>query len=213
MSALDALCQQLQGYVGPSVGIGVADPKGLANGLDPVEAVATTRMIDKRLREFAAGRAAARRAMQAIDWPPMPVPMRPDRSPCWPAGVEGSISHCNSAAIAVVARSGTIRALGVDMEEAEPLDTDLWDTVLTPDERDRTDNGLTAKRIFCAKEAVYKAQFPITGQLLGFEDVVVTLKGTQFTARIKSGGDDWSGIIVGSKILPKELIISIVTLH
>ncbi|WP_299750981.1 4'-phosphopantetheinyl transferase superfamily protein [uncultured Tateyamaria sp.] len=113
----------------------------------------------------------------------------------------------------MVARSGNIRALGVDMEEAEPLDTDLWDTVLTPDERDRTDNGLTAKRIFCAKEAVYKAQFPITRQLLGFEDVVVTLKGTQFTARIKSGGDDWSGIIVGSKVLPKELIISIVTLH
>ena len=213
MSALDALRQQVQGYVGPKVGVGVTDPTRLAADLDPAEAVATTRMIDKRLREFSAGRSAVRRAMQAIDLVPKPVPMAPDRSPCWPADVIGSISHCSNAAMAIVARHGTMRALGVDLEEAEPLDPDLWDTVLTPAERDRIDDGLAAKRIFCAKEAVYKAQFPITGQILGFDDVVVTLKGDHFTARTKSGDYDWSGIVVGSTVLPQELIIGIVTLH
>ncbi|WP_299552969.1 4'-phosphopantetheinyl transferase [uncultured Tateyamaria sp.] len=213
MTHFEVLRQQVQVHLSRGVGVGVANPRASATGLYPAEETATLRMVDKRLREFCAGRLAARQAMEAIDLPLAPVPMGPDRSPCWPEGVLGSITHCECAALAVTARADTVRALGIDLEEAEPLERDLWDTVLTTAERERTSDGLTAKYIFCAKEAVYKAQFPMTGQQLGFDDVEVTLQGAQFTASIPDAKGTWSGVISNASVLSRNLIISIVTLH
>ncbi|APX14323.1 4'-phosphopantetheinyl transferase family protein [Tateyamaria omphalii] len=104
--------------------------------------------------------------------------MQGNRAPRWPDGLVGSITHTSQAALAIVTRSTAARSIGIDLEDATPLPHDLWDVVLTPAERARAHDGATAKRIFSSKEAVYKAQFPITGQRLEFTDLSIQFDGS-----------------------------------
>ncbi|MDP5367552.1 MAG: 4'-phosphopantetheinyl transferase superfamily protein [Paracoccaceae bacterium] len=155
----------------------------------PVEEPAIARAVPGRRAEFTAGRAAARLAMQRLGLMPQAVPAAPDRSPIWPAGLTGSISHAAGFCAAVLAREAGQR-LGLDIEDPAPLDTDLWPLVLTPDEIASLDllpataRGLAAKRIFGIKEAAYKAQFPLTGAVIGFQALQVTLTDGGAAARV-----------------------------
>ncbi|MFP4274623.1 MAG: 4'-phosphopantetheinyl transferase superfamily protein, partial [Paracoccaceae bacterium] len=46
-------------------------------------------------------------------------------------------------------------------------------------------DALAGTRLFCAKEALYKAQYAVTAQLLGFDAVEVTLGAGRFEARFR----------------------------
>lgn len=174
----------LRAMLGPEVGIGVTCPAEPPLGLWPVEAAAMTRAIPKRRAEFAAGRRAARIAFADLGLPPAAVAQGADRAPQWPAGLTGSIAHCETCCIAAVALIGTHGTLGIDVEPATGLDHDLIALVCNPAEREWTtgqpDPGLAAKMIFSAKEAVYKAQYPLTGTVIGFDRVTVAINGHGF---------------------------------
>jgi 4'-phosphopantetheinyl transferase EntD len=106
------------------------------------------------------------------------------REPMWPAGVTGSISHAAGLAVAVTApTTHGVAGLGVDIEPAEPLDAELWAHVLTPAERalceaSDDDRGLHATRIFSAKEAAFKAVYPLLGAEVDFVEAHADLDGT-----------------------------------
>lgn len=174
----------LRKMLGPDAGVGVTDPREV-NDLWPQEAAAMTRAIPTRRAEFAAGRSAARAAMVELGVPPAAIPIGPDRAPVWPAGLTGSIAHCDGYCIAAVAYKDSIKTLGIDIEPATPLAPDLIDIICTPAERawltEQPDPGLTAKMIFSAKEAVYKAQYPLTGSIIGFDAVTLTMGNDSFT--------------------------------
>jgi 4'-phosphopantetheinyl transferase EntD len=161
------------------VGIGVTDPRCVSAPLLGGERAATARMVPARHREFAAGRAAARQAMQAIGCPQIAVPIGADRAPVWPDGLRGSISHCATACIAVVGPAPI--ALGIDLEPDAPLDTNLIPHICMLPERDWLAlqpprvRGVLARIIFSAKEAVFKAQYPLTGTVFGFEVLHIAL--------------------------------------
>ena len=156
-------------------------PEGVALGLpgpdlpleDPGPATAARRA------EFAAGRAAARAAMAALGLPPAPIPMGEDRAPLWPAGVTGTITHCAGACLALAGRVAEWRGLGLDAEPLVPLEPSLWPVILGPDE---TGDGLQALRSFVAKEAAYKAQYPLSRTLFDFHTLRLKWRGDQFTA-------------------------------
>lgn len=173
----------LQQVLGPDIGIGVADPAGGDDDLWPAEKAIIARAVPKRRAEFAAGRRAAREAMTVLAVEPTAILQGADRAPLWPAGMVGSIAHCDTCAIAAVARDADRQSLGIDIEPATPLDAGLIDIVCTQAERDwlatQPKPGLAAKMIFSAKEAVYKAQYPLTQQVIGFDAVtlVMTLDG------------------------------------
>ena len=213
MTDFVSLKREVQTHLGPHAGVGVTDPLASATGLLPAETEATVRMRDKRLREFAAGRCAARQAMSMIGAPAAPVPMGSDRAPCWPVGLVGSITHCSRAALAVIARHGTLRSVGIDLEEVEPLEHDLWDTILTPREQEHACDGFAAKRMFCAKEAVYKAQYPLTGRPLSFDDVELAFDGSNFTAYVRAGQGGGSVSTSGTVIQAQDLFVSIVVMQ
>ena len=149
----------------------------------PDEAAAVARAVPSRPAEFAAGRAAARQALRAMGQPPIGIPAGLSRQPLWPAGISGSIAH--SAGIAVAAlRQGA--PLGLDVEPDQGLEPDLWPIICTPDELAALpimDRGHYVRQVFSAKEAAYKAQFPLTGALIGFDAMTVRLTGTGFSAR------------------------------
>lgn len=148
-----------------------------APSLFAAEAEAMRHAIPARAREFAAGRAAAR---QALRWSG-PIPMGPDRAPVWPEGWAGSISHAADWAVAVVQRGGLL--VGVDLEQDEDLPAETLSEVLTPAETQRFGGDLrVARRIFAIKEAVYKAQYPVTGEIFDFQMLDVSLVESRFFA-------------------------------
>ena len=165
------------------------------------EAALIARAQPKRVAEFTAGRHAAREAMQALGHPPAPVLASADRAPIWPPALTGSISHCDDWCIAVLARRAEVETLGVDIEDDSPLPADLLTEICLPAEITRLGGAdlAAAKRIFCAKEAAYKAQYPATKALFGFDRLEVTLSGdnTTFDARFTQ---DTEGFSRGNKL-------------
>lgn len=182
---MEGIRHALRQMLGPKVGIGVTDPRGAPDGLWPQEAAAIARAVPKRRAEFAAGRRAARDAMMALTVPAAAIAQGSDRAPIWPQGLCGSIAHCDTCCIAVVARIPDYSALGIDIEPATPLPSELIDIICTKPEQNwlitQSIPGLAAKMIFSAKEAVYKAQYPLTGAVIGFDAVTVGMTNSGFT--------------------------------
>lgn len=105
-------------------------------------------------------------------------------NPIWPAGIVGSVAHDDTMAVAVAARSGALRSVGVDIEPALPLPDDLRAVVAAPEDRlNDLDPNLGGRILFAVKEAAYKASFPLDGRVLGFEDIAVDFeKGEAVTS-------------------------------
>jgi 4'-phosphopantetheinyl transferase EntD len=166
------------------------------DALDPVEAEAVVRAGDKRRTEFRAGRHCARRALAALGLPPVGIPQTSSRMPRWPAGVVGSISHSGNLdwghAVAVLGLGSDVLALGVDIERERVLDPDLWDRVLVAEEQrfvaslPRAEREHVALVMFCAKECVYKCQYPLLGAPLEFHEVRIELDLGSQTFGIRS---------------------------
>ncbi|WP_245279062.1 4'-phosphopantetheinyl transferase family protein [Mesorhizobium loti] len=100
----------------------------------------------------------------------------PSGAPAWPGGITGSLAHDDDMAIAAVAEIGRIRSLGIDVEPALPLPDDIFALVASPGDRTETvDRHLAGRILFAAKEAVYKAAYPLDRKVLGYEDITVDL--------------------------------------
>jgi 4'-phosphopantetheinyl transferase EntD len=148
--------------------------------LFPEEEAVIGGAVPKRRAEFATGRACAREALEAIGFPPSPILQGDRGEPAWPEGVVGSITHCAGYRASAVARDEDLRTLGIDAEPNEPLPHGLLPDIALPEEREALkdhsarDPGVCWDRLlFCAKEAIYKAWFPLTEAWLGFDDARV----------------------------------------
>jgi 4'-phosphopantetheinyl transferase EntD len=161
------------------VAVSVASPALYDLAPHPEEAAAVARAIEKRRREFAAGRACAREALAQLGAEAPAIPVGPERAPVWPLGFVGSITHCDGFCCAVVAPRTTAASLGVDAEDAGRMDAAAARLILRPDEADwlarrpaPADSDWT-KLAFSAKEAVFKCVHPLTGARLGFHGVAI----------------------------------------
>jgi 4'-phosphopantetheinyl transferase EntD len=147
-----------------------------------IEAAAVAGAVAERRREFGTVRYCARKALLKIGVPAVPVLPDVDGAPQWPVGVVGSMTHCAGYRAAAVARSGRVRGIGIDAEPHAAIPDLTLDLVLRDEERSRL-RALTdvrpdlhwARIMFCAKEAVYKAWFPLTRRWLDFADVSTTM--------------------------------------
>jgi 4'-phosphopantetheinyl transferase EntD len=151
----------------------LADPEVLPREERAIVAAA----VDNRRHEFAAGRILARRLLQSLGFE-RPLKRLSDGTPGWPAGIVGSITHCATLAAATVCRSENCCGLGIDVDIRRPLPSEGAALVLTSHETYWTaaseanaDAGLL---VFCAKEALYKAIYPLTRQFIEFNSVNIT---------------------------------------
>ena len=173
----DADGLRIERLVAPSVLIGWREiRRGDEQALLPEEARALQRAVGGVRRQSGAARFVARALMARLGAAQGPI-LRPDRgAPIWPPGIVGSLAHDGRMAVACVARGDDVASLGVDVEPDEPLPPELKETVATPRERGRYGAGLLAGRwLFAAKEAVFKATFPLDGAWLDFHDIEVDL--------------------------------------
>jgi 4'-phosphopantetheinyl transferase EntD len=167
-----------------------------------IEAAVVANAVPERRREFGTVRYCARNALLEIGVPAVPLLPDMDGAPRWPAGVVGSMTHCEGYRAAAVAPFGPVRSLGIDAEPHAAIPNAALDLILRGEERARLLMLAHAhpdvhwdRIMFCAKEAVYKAWFPLTRRWLEFVDVSTTVypDGT-FWARLCVQGVRVGGI-------------------
>jgi 4'-phosphopantetheinyl transferase EntD len=169
-----------------------AGPEDYDAPLAPLEAAAVARALPKRAREFAAGRAAARRALSRLGVAAFALRAGDDRAPVWPDGVVGALAHCDGFCGVAVAPRAYALGLGLDAEPELAVDEAVRDRVLTAREhawlaqRSDGERGWLATLFFCAKECLYKAQYPIARRFLEFGDVEldIAVESGEFAARV-----------------------------
>ena len=174
-AAVTCLRQAITAVLPGDIAVAGGTIEAAADALFPIEAAAIARAVDKRRREFTAGRTYARRALALLGCAPGPIPMGSDRRAIWPPGFIGSISHSRHLCAAIAAASSRYIGLGLDVEDDTPIDdAALRDRICRPEEK-ASDGVDRTKLLFVIKEAVFKAYFPEGGAFLDFSDVSVTL--------------------------------------
>ncbi|MFJ6386057.1 4'-phosphopantetheinyl transferase [Streptomyces sp. NPDC091972] len=150
--------------------------------LYPEEAALVAPAVPKRRREFAVVRACARRAMEKLGVPPQPVLPGERGAPRWPAGLTGSMTHCDGYCAAALVRVADLASIGIDAEPHGPLPEGVLESVSLPQERARLRELAEAhpgihwdRLLFSAKESVYKAWFPLTGKWLEFTEADIDI--------------------------------------
>jgi 4'-phosphopantetheinyl transferase EntD len=171
--------------------------------LFPEELAVVVTASERRKREFITARGCAHAALARLGLPPAAI--LPDRggAPVWPQGVVGSITHCSGYRAAAVAPAEQVAAVGIDAEPNTPLRTGgMLDVIAREQERARLTElagqvpGVCwDKLLFSAKEAVYKAWYPLARCWLGFQsaDVVFDPHRGTFTARLLVPGPQVGG--------------------
>lgn len=182
----------LDKIVPSSVSLKIADDEMWDKSLSEQEESYLINSVEKRKREFRAGRNAAKEALKQIGCTgEIVIPVGEMRQPVWPNGFTGSISHTNNYCAAVIARRRDYLSIGIDVEASSPLEPDLHKLICTKTERDWLKSQVKpaelAKLIFCIKEAIFKAYYPIYSVFFEFQDaeVFINLSTNEFKADIR----------------------------
>ncbi len=192
----------------------------------PGEEATVSGAVPSRRREFLLGRTCARRSLRRIGVPAATIPKGPAGEPVWPASVVGSITHCAGYVAAATARRADLMTVGIDAEPNEPLPDGVLALTASSAEITRLrDLAMSRPWVqwgrlsFCAKEATYKAWFPVRRCWLGFEDVDVRIDPDgRFRARLLPSapahddgfaelGGRWTvddGVLLAAVALPAE---------
>ena len=146
----------------------------------PEEEPLIARSVAKRRNEFVTVRHCARVAMGRLGMPEAAILKGEKGDPLWPEGLVGSLTHCEGYRGAVVGRSTAVRSVGIDAEPHGVLPDGVLGAISLPVERHEI-VALPAdlhwdRILFCAKEATYKAWFPLTQRWLGFEDAHISFE-------------------------------------
>jgi len=129
--------------------------------------------------EFAQGRACLHGLLEEMG-ETQKVGSADDRSPIWPDGFVGSLSHSDAWIWGCVARETDLVSIGIDTELIASVATrqDVEDTVATDSEWSLVrQSGLTLEEtftlVFSAKESFYKCWHPLVKTYFDFFDVEV----------------------------------------
>jgi len=161
--------------------------------LFPEEEAVVARAVAGRRRAFATARACARRALAELGLPAVAIGRGERGAPLWPAGVVGSITHCDGYRASAVAWSRDVATVGIDAEPNGPLPEGVLGRIASDGEAAHLSELAAAdpsvcwdRLLFCAKEATYKAWFPLAQRWLGFRDATVTVdpEGGGFSVRL-----------------------------
>ena len=172
----------------PQTSIVLSDVEDYRDQLFPAEAAEVEPMAEVRQIEFATGRHCAHLAQANLGLDVMGIP-RKDRVPVWPAHSVGSITHSSKVAAAMA--STHFHSVGLDIEELGRVGENLHRLLFVEEEEAyiATSTFDAATVIFSAKEAGYKAIYPIAGKFIGFKEAQIHLDSSRQTFTIEYLGD------------------------
>jgi len=165
--------------------------------LFPEEQQIIAHAVETRQREYATVRSCARACLKRLGHPQVPILPGYGGAPTWPAGVQGSMTHCAGYAAAAVSHHQRIFAIGIDAEPDAPLPDGVLDLIATAAEQDRLamtqpepDSPNFDRLLFSAKESVYKTWFPLVGEWLDHHQVEILLNphNQTFKAQLSRNG-------------------------
>lgn len=158
--------------------------------------------VSKRQTEFLAGRVCAYEALRRVTGVPAIPAVGQDRSPSWPDGVVGSITHGSGWAAVVAARSEHWRGLGLDVEKLLPVARAdrLAAEILTPGELegyaglDDPQRALRVTLTFSIKESLFKALYPLVKTRFYFQEaeLIEQNHGHARLRLLKDLSDEWT---------------------
>jgi len=153
--------------------------------------------VASRRRDFAAVRSCARACLERLGYASVPILPGVGGAPTWPAGIRGSMTHCTGYAAAAVGPHPPISAIGIDAEPDAPLPDGVLGLIATAAEHDhlaatqRECEGPHWDRLlFSAKEAVYKAWFPLVGGWLDHQEAEISFDAPNRTFTALLSRDD-----------------------
>ena len=155
---------------------------------------------EQRRRQFAAGRRLAREGLDHLGMSIRPI-LRNERRPIWPDFVVGSIAHTQHLAVCAMAKTNEYQGIGVDVETISAVDGRVAERILDDAERDWIEYQQIPEwrtAMFSAKEAIYKATNPITGEFLGFRDVTLTVDENALSFTARTASDSKAGKLIES---------------
>ncbi|MBI3555159.1 MAG: 4'-phosphopantetheinyl transferase superfamily protein [Deltaproteobacteria bacterium] len=173
------------------------------------------RAVPLRKAEFVAGRYAALMALKAAGCQDSgELRTLEDRSPHWPPGFVGTITHTSGYVSAAVAAATHLRGLGRDTERIldEATALEIQGHALRPEEIKRqAASGLAVGEytgvIFSAKESLYKALAPLVRRYFDFQDAQVLLVSKESgKLRLRLESDLGAGFRTGFEIDARFLI-------
>ncbi|WP_421915109.1 4'-phosphopantetheinyl transferase family protein [Mesorhizobium sp.] len=162
-------------------------PSGVRVGCRLIREGDEAHLLPEEARSMPARQPAMRRASGAARWiahglladlglHDVAIARLPSGAPAWPDGMTGSLAHDDEMAVAALASVSDTSSLGIDVEPAQPLPDDILALVAThADVTGAADRHLAGRILFSAKEAVYKAVYPLDRQILGYENIGVDL--------------------------------------
>lgn len=209
MQWFDELQQwQWRGWTLSQAGFGAlrraADLPQLAQDHHIVLPASVLQAVPKRQAEYLASRLLLRQLQQQLGLRLAQILPGADRSPCWPADQQGSVSHSGDRVLVGLGNAGsstsksTLR-LGVDLEQwlTAAQCAELAPAILSADELrwcqfENSSFSLPQllTLIFAAKEALYKALYPDCRQIMEFSAArIVALTASQILLQLTQ---DWS---------------------
>lgn len=135
--------------------------------------------VAKRRCEYLSGRIAAQTLLKRVQNHDNVIQSQM-RTPIWPRGWVGSISHTDQYAIAILIPQNKRYTPGIDIVEFNP---DAFEEIaeMFTNENERNllikneiDYNLALHIVFSAKESLYKSIYPQVNKFLGFETSIVT---------------------------------------
>jgi enterobactin synthetase component D len=197
--------------------------------LDPEDfdrwGIPAMRAVSKRQTEFLAGRVCAYEALRRVTGVPAIPAVAQDRSPCWPTGVVGSITHGAGWAAVIVAHSAEWRGLGLDVEKLLPVARAdrLAAEILTPRELEAYSGLEDAQRAlrvtltFSIKESLFKALYPLVKTRFYFQEAELIHHDMNGHARLRLLDDlseEWQAgaELDGQFVLFDDYLLSLVSI-
>lgn len=131
-----------------------------------------------RQRELIAGRVLGHRLMARAGYGVGPIKQNAQGAPLWPNGLCGSIAHTSDTVVVAMAPVSSVHSLGVDIEDGRDLGEAMSNVVDDDEIRAVLNYGLASdaaaagRLLFSAKEALFKCQAPLTGNIdLAFDQI------------------------------------------
>lgn len=156
--------------------------------------------------------------LHAVDYPPSDIPHDTSGALQWPIGIVGSIAHKGTVVIGAIGYTRHVPAIGIDIDVLHACD-DLRESLVLEETDIFVNTAEACGATLCAKEAFYKAQFPLTRKSLDYRDVRLIWDPTawgafvaqhrdpgflpthRFYGRVTRTSPGWVGAVVRSDIL------------
>ena len=143
----------------------------------------------KRKAEYLAGRLCAQQALKSFGILAIDILADDNRCPIFPEGIQGSITHASTSAIAAVSIKSELKGVGIDLENLvkEELMQEIAPQTVFGQEfdlfkLDSIESRLVFSLIFSIKESFFKAAYHQVGHFFDFD--AVRIVGFDFVTKI-----------------------------